>query len=77
MECNTTAYTSFGFTQGLDLANTVAEAQTMIDRHRRDNAALGLTVIDLGVINAEHFPFNVTGYGPSGMFRLALQSHIR
>ena len=50
------------FKQGLDQANIVAEALKKIARHKRDNPALGLTVLDLGVINSEHFPFNVTGY---------------
>ena len=48
--------------QGLDLADVVAKAQQRIAVHRGDNLAVGLIVLDLGVINAEHFPFNLTGY---------------
>ena len=40
----------------------VAEAHESINRHRTNNAALGLSILDIGVINSEHFPFNLTGY---------------
>ena len=48
--------------QGLQLADVVAAAQKKIEWHHGGNVALGLTVLDLGVINSEHFPFNLTGY---------------
>ena len=40
----------------------VAEVRESIATHRRNNMALGVSIVDLGVINSEHFPFNVTGY---------------
>ena len=48
--------------QGLDLGDVVAKARESIATHRRDNMALGLSILDLGVINSEHFPFNLTRY---------------
>ena len=46
----------------MDPAVVLADAHKEIAKHRQDNSGLDITVLDLGVINSEHFPFNVSGY---------------
>ena len=45
----------------MDPAAVLADAHKEIAEHRQDNSGLDITVLDLGVINSEHFPFNVSG----------------
>ncbi|CAL5224028.1 g6648 [Coccomyxa viridis] len=47
--------------QALELRSVVADARARIHKHKTEHATMGLTILDLGVINSEHFPFNVTG----------------
>ena len=45
----------------MDLATAAAEIYEEIERHNRQETA-DYTILDVDVINSEHFPFNVTRY---------------